>query len=168
MSLFLEKVSEKIKTYAPLLIIIGIICALTLAMQIARGFNLEAMMYDFMAFTFLIFGGVKMLNWRGFIDAFRSYDDVAKRFYWYAALYPLFEIGLGIAYWFRWAPVFTNIVTILLTFASTISVIKELRKDRPFPCACLGAVFVLPMTWVTLFENLFMMIMAFMLLIKAF
>lgn len=163
-----EHIVEKIKTYAPLLIIIALIIGLTCMMQIVYGFNLHNFMYDFMAFTFLIFGGVKMLNWHGFIDAFRSYDDVAQKFYWYAALYPLFEVSLGLLYWFRLFPIFTNVITILLAALTTFSVIKELRKNNPFPCACLGAVFVLPMTWVTLFENLFMIVMALLLLIELF
>ena len=159
-----EKLYEKIKIYAPLLRIIVIIAFLTVLMQIVHGFNLHNLMYDFMAFTFLIFGGIKMLKWQGFIDAFRSYDDIAQMLWWYAPLYPLFEVSLGLLYWFRLFPVFTNIITILLASLTTYSVIKELRKHNPFPCACLGAVFVLPMTWVTLVENIFMIAMAIMLL----
>ena len=159
---------EKVRVYAPLIIIIALIIGLTLCKQILYGLSMHDFMYDFMAFTFLIFGGIKMFNWHGFIDAFRSYDDVAQKFYWYAALYPLFEVGLGLFYLFRLFPVFTNSVTILLAAFTTFSVVKELRKNNPFPCACLGAVFVLPMTWVTLFENIFMIVMAFLLLIKSF
>ena len=159
--------SEKIKTYRPLIIIVAAIAAFTLLRQIINGYSFDGMMYDMMGITFLVFGGIKLFNWEGFVEAFQSYDDVAQKFYWYAVAYPFFEIGLGLMYWFRFMPVATNIVTILLTLLTTVSVVKELRKNKPFPCACLGAVFVLPMTWVTLVENSFVIVMALIMLIRS-
>lgn len=159
--------SEKIKVYRPLIIIVGLIAAFTLVRQYLYGMDFDAMLYDCMGITFLVFGGIKLLRWQGFVDAFRSYDDVAQKFYWYAVAYPFFEISLGLLYWFRLAPVFTNVVTLILTSLTTFSVIKELRKQNPFPCACLGVVFELPMTWVTLAENTFVMIVALILLLRS-
>lgn len=159
---------EKLKEYRPLIIIISIIVFLTLLLQIKNGYNLDAMMYDMMGITFVVFGGIKLLRWGGFVEAFQMYDDVARRFYWWAVAYPFFEIGLGLLYWFRIMPVATNIITILLTSLTTFSVVKELRKNNPFPCACLGAVFVLPMTWVTLVENMFVIGMALIMLARMY
>jgi hypothetical protein len=159
---------KKLKTYQPLIIIIALIISFTLIRQMIYGYNFDALMYDMMGFTFIIFGGIKLLRWEGFIEAFRSYDDIAQKFYWWAVAYPLFEVGLGLLYWFRIMPVMTNIMTILLTSLTTVSVVKELRKDKPFPCACLGVVFVLPMTWVTLFENLFVIAMALIMLTRSY
>lgn len=158
--------AEKIKQYQPLIIIIALIALFTFARQWYYGMDFDAMLYDCMGITFLVFGGIKLLHWQGFVEAFRSYDDVAQMFYWYAVAYPFFEIGLGLLYWFRIAPIFTNVVTILLTSVTTYSVIKELRKQNPFPCACLGDVFVLPMTWVTLAENSFVILVALILLFR--
>lgn len=160
--------TEKIKQYQPLIIIVALIAIFTLVRQYLYGMDFDAMLYDCMGITFLVFGGIKLVHWQGFVDAFRSYDDVAQKFYWYAVAYPFFEIGLGLLYWFRIAPIFTNVVTILLTSLTTYSVIKELRKQNPFPCACLGDVFVLPMTWVTLAENSFVIVVAIILLLRSF
>lgn len=158
--------TEKLQQYRPLMLIIAGIALVTLFLQLVRGYNFDAMLYDCMGITFLIFGAIKLLRWQGFVDAFRSYDDLAQRFYWYAVIYPFFEIGLGLLYWLRIAPVFTNVATIALTSLTTLSVVKELRKNNPFPCACLGTVFVLPMTWVTLAENMFVIVVALILLMR--
>jgi hypothetical protein len=160
-------VSEKIKVYQPLIIIVGFITLFTVVRQYLYGMNFDAMLNDCMGITFLVFGGIKLVRWEGFVDAFRSYDDVARKFYGYAVAYPFFELGLGLLYWFRAVPVFTNVVTLVLTSLTTFSVIKELRKQNPFPCACLGVVFKLPMTWVTLAENSFVMLAAVILLLRS-
>jgi hypothetical protein len=43
---------------------------------------------------------------------------------------------------------------------STIGVIESLRAKRKFQCACLGTVFNLPMSTITLIEDLLMVGMA--------
>jgi hypothetical protein len=150
------KIIEKIKVYAPLITIVSIIIVFILVRQIIGGYNLNNAMHDFMGMTFIVFGAIKMLNWRGFVEAYGMYDIIAKHSRLYAYLYPLFEIGLGYLFLMQMYTIPACVATIILTGLSTISVIQELGKNKPFPCACLGAVFVLPMTWVTLFENLFM------------
>jgi hypothetical protein len=37
---------------------------------------------------------------------------------------------------------------------------RELRKNNQIPCACLGVVFKIPMTWVTFIEDVAMAAMA--------
>ena len=157
---------KSLKVYSPLVAIVVVIGIITLLRQMIYGLNVEAMMYDCMGITLLVFGTIKLLRWQGFVDAFRSYDLVAQRSELYAKMYPLIEIALGFLYLQRILPLFTNVTTLVLTSLSTISVVRELRKPNPMPCACMGAVFVLPMTWVTLAENGFMMAVAIVLLIK--
>lgn len=156
---------QKLREYLPLLCIVLSIIAFVIYRQYGV-FNIHSMMYDFMGTTFMVFGAIKLLNWRGFVEAYQMYDLVAARSTLYAYLYPIFEVVLGYLFFMRLYVVPACIVTIILTGLSTLSVIKELRKDNPFPCACLGVVFVLPMTWVTLFENLFMMAMALVMLLR--
>lgn len=43
---------------------------------------------------------------------------------------------------------------------STIGVIQTLRIKSDFQCACLGTIFKLPMTRITLFEDLLMVLMS--------
>ena len=48
-----------------------------------------------------------------------------------------------------------------------IGVAKALKKSEKIACACLGTIFSVPMTKITLFENLFMAIMALYMVIEA-
>jgi hypothetical protein len=49
---------------------------------------------------------------------------------------------------------------------SALGVANELRKKQTIMCACLGTVFKIPMTYVTLFEDLLMASMALYMLVK--
>jgi hypothetical protein len=94
------------------------------------------------------------------------YDIIAKRSKLYAYAYPLIEVGLGLAYFFRWNLNLINPITLLIMIISAIGVAKELLAGRIITCACLGVVFKIPMTWVTLIEDLLMATMALYMLIR--
>lgn len=152
--------NAKIKSYIPLITIVFLISAFVFARQLFYGFSLQQLMHEFMGTTFFVFGFIKALRWKGFVEAFRSYDIIAKHSSLFAYLYPVIEMLIGILFFKKIYPVGVSVFTIGLLSFGMIGVLQELRKNNPFPCACLGAVFVLPMTWVTLFEDLFMIVMA--------
>lgn len=153
------------KKFLPLIIIFTIIFLLSLVRQYFAGFDFMLWMNDFMAAFFLVFGGFKVINWKGFVTAYRMYDVVAKKSVVYAYLYPIIEIGLGLAYAFQFQPLATNIITLVVMSISTVGVARALMKKQKIQCACLGAVFQVPMTWVTLTEDILMAAMAFAMLI---
>ena len=72
---------------------------------------------------------------------------------------------LGLAYLMQWQPVYTNIATIVVMGFSSIGVIQSVLNKRKIRCACLGAVFNLPMSTVTIIEDLLMVAMAVIALI---
>ena len=154
-----------IKDFLPLIIIISIIIALTAIHQFHYGFSFMGAMRIFMAFFFLVFGSFKVINLKAFAKAYAEYDIIAKQFFGYGYLYPFLELGLGIAYFFNWMPLYTNIFTLLLMLISAWGVLTELRKGRQIVCACLGVVFKIPMTYVTLGEDLLMASMAAIMLL---
>lgn len=153
------------KDFLPLIIIALIIIVLTVAHQLYYGFNSMEAMRIFMALFFLVFGSFKIINLKAFAKAYAEYDIISKQFYGYGYLYPFIELGLGIAYLMNLAPVLTNIITLIIMLISAWGVFIELRKGHMIVCACLGVVFKLPMTWVTLFEDLIMALMALITLI---
>lgn len=122
-------------------------------------------MLDFMAGFFLVFSFFKLLDLRGFADAYQSYDIIARRSRPYAFAYPFLELALGVAYLVRWQLTITNAVTLALMLAGSVGVLRALlRKDR-IRCACLGTALNLPMTTVTLVEDLGMAAMAALMLV---
>jgi hypothetical protein len=150
--------------FLPLIIIFSLITIFTITKQFYYGWNLMTAMNDFMASFFIVFGSFKLVNWKGFVESYKMYDVIAQRSTLYAYAYPLIEIALGIAYFTGWQPITTNLITLFVMVISAYGVALELQKDRPIPCACLGVVFKLPMTYVTLLEDLVMACMALIML----
>jgi hypothetical protein len=155
-----------IKDFIPLIIIFSLIALMTLVHQMYYGWSLRSGMRIIMASFFIIFGLCKVINLAGFAKAYSMYDLIAKQFYWYGYVYPFLELGLGIAYLYNWRPIFTNSTTLLLMLVSAAGVLNELHKGAQITCACLGAVFKIPMTYVTLAEDLIMAIMAAVMLLN--
>ena len=147
--------------FIPLIIITLLILVVTCARRwYEHSWHTAEIMQDFMGFFFMVFGAFKLLNLKGFVEAYRSYDIIAKRSNLYAKIYPCIEIALGIFYLLRLFPVITNSITLLLMFVSSIGVAQALLKKEKIVCACLGTVFKIPMTYVTLAEDVLMALMA--------
>jgi copper chaperone CopZ len=153
-------------TYRPLLLIVGYIAVASLAgTATASGIAWTAWMTNFMAGFFLVFSFFKLLDLSGFADAYGTYDLLAARWRPWGFIYPFLELALGLAYLFRVAPTATNIAAILLMGFSSLGVIAALRRRQQIRCACLGTVLKLPMSTITLVEDLGMVAMAAMALL---
>lgn len=150
----------ELRDFIPLIVIVSIIVLITGAHQIMYGWHVKDAMRIFMAAFFLIFGFFKLTNLKGFAQAYSMYDLIAKQFIWYGYLYPFLEVALGVAYLMQWNLPVTNSVTLVLMLVSAAGVFNELRKGEHITCACLGTVFKVPMTYVTLAEDLIMAGMA--------
>jgi len=150
----------KFKDFIPLITLFSIIALITLAHQLYYGWNGMEGMRIIMASFFLIFGFFKVINLAGFAEAYSMYDLIAQRWYGYGYLYPFLELALGGAYLLNWYPFATNSVTLVLMLLSAAGVFVELSKGKTIVCACLGTVFKIPMTYVTLGEDLIMAVMA--------
>lgn len=152
---------EKPTTYFPLLLVLLYLLGITAAIEVASGsFDAMRAMGHFMAGFFLVFSFFKLLDVRAFADAYSSYDVVAARWPLYGFVYPFIELALGLAYATHFVPVATNIVTLVVMGVSSIGVVKALLARRKIQCACLGTVFNLPMSRVTLIEDGTMLVMA--------
>lgn len=157
---------RKFSDFLPLVIIFAVILGLTaLLMSVQGKTDALSAMRIFEGFFFVVFGGFKLLNWKGFVEAYSTYDIVAKRSTAYAYAYPLIELALGLGYLFSFYPLVIAWITLILMVVSSIGVAKELKKKRQIPCACLGVVFKIPMTWVTFIEDVLMAVMALVMIL---
>ena len=153
-------------TYKPLLLIFAYILLLALTIEFTQdGFELHHFMPNFMAGFFLVFSFFKLLNLQGFADSYAMYDLLAMRFKAYGYLYAFIELGLGISYLLAWQPTLTNWLTLIVMTFSSLGVIRAVTNKQKIRCACLGAVFNLPMSTVTIIEDLLMALMALWMLI---
>ncbi len=149
------------QTYQPLLLVVSYVIGLTVFAESMLGGPVwsRAMMY-FMGFFFLGFAFFKLLNVSGFADAFSTYDILAKRSRWYALAYPWIELTLGLIYLSGQIPVVAAMATIAIMGVGLIGVVAAVRRQQTIQCACLGTVFNLPMSVVTIIENSVMIAMA--------
>lgn len=156
----LEKMNW-LSTYKPLLLVFFYILLVTLAVEFTYGeFVLHRFMPNFMAGFFLVFSFFKLLDLAGFASSYAMYDLLAKRVYNYGFIYPFIELGLGIAYLVNFKPMVTNAITLAVMLFSSIGVILAVINKQKIKCACLGTGFNLPMTTVTIIEDLLMVAMA--------
>lgn len=147
----------------------GVLIFLALAASLMSGlygFSFEEWMRWFMGGFFIVFGSFKLIGLEMFVIAFRGYDIIAKKYRPYTYVYPFIEIFLGICYALNIGPVPRDIFTIVLMVVGAYGVLKALEhKDKQFQCACLGNIIRLPLTTVSLIENLGMAFMAFIMLL---
>lgn len=159
-----NSVSENSETSFKPLVLIACFIALV---SILSAYNLETHSQDwmktmryFMAGFFIVFSFFKCLDLTGFADSYQMYDVLASKSRAYAVSYPFIELGLGILYLLNLFPVETNIATATIMGISIIGVIRAVVSKTKIQCACLGSVFNLPMTTVTIIEDGLMIIMA--------
>lgn len=154
------------QTYNPILLIFFYVTLVTIiAATTTNGFDWMTGMRIFMSGFFLAFSFFKMLDIKGFADNYSSYDIITKHFRGWGFIYPFIELGLGIAYAINFNPLITNSVTFVVMSISIIGVLQTVMNKRKIQCACLGAVFNLPMSTVTIIEDALMIAMSGVMLI---
>lgn len=157
----LEQTKSWFGTYKPVLLIFVYITIVTLLVQAGNHhFDFMQWMRHFMAGFFLVFSFFKMLNLKGFAESYVMYDVVARKIPAWAYAYAFIELALGIAFLIDFNPFVTNLVTTIVMTVSIIGVLQTVLNKKKIQCACLGAVFNLPMSTVTIIEDALMIAMS--------
>jgi copper chaperone CopZ len=141
-----------ITSYYPLLLIMALISVAALAG--------ESWMMSFMAGFYIIFGGFKLLDVPAFANSYERYDIIAKLFKPWSYAYPFVELALGFAFLFWYEMRAAAWIALILSLIGAAGVIQSVMRKETIQCACLGTVFKLPMSTVTIVENLGMAAMA--------
>jgi copper chaperone CopZ len=148
-------------TYKPLLIVFAFIFILSTAAQLKlTAFDAHLFMNHLMAGFFIGLSLFKFLDLKAFAESFSSYDPLAQRWLGYGYVYPFIEFALGLLFITGLALPIANVLTIVVLGISTLGVYKRLQSKSAFQCACLGTAFNLPLSWVTVSENVAMIVMA--------
>lgn len=156
-----EEQKSWFQTYKPVLLIIAFITGITLCVQWrSNDFHWMQWMNHFMAGFFLVFSFFKLLNLKGFAESYAMYDIVAKRWNAYGYIYAFIELGLGIAYVLEVSPLLVNSITAIVMSVSLIGVLQSVLNKSKIKCACLGDVFNLPMSTITILEDATMIAMS--------
>lgn len=114
------------------------------------------LMNNIMGCIFIVFGVLKLINLSDFVNIFNKYDVISQKIPTYAYLYPFVEIALGVAYLKKYRLRDVNLITLFLMIISIFSVMISLPKGQKLRCGCLGSFFHIPLSYVTLSENIAM------------
>ncbi len=165
----LEKVTWK--SYLPLITIIILIIATAKAISLndflTGNFAIEKFISYFMIGFFLVFGGFKLLDLKGFAEGYRMYDLLAQRLPVYSYIYPFIEIFFAFAMILGFA--FRSVLwleVIVMVFSGVGVLLKVLKREK-FQCVCLGTTLKVPLTTVTLIEDFGMATLALLLLLTS-
>ena len=157
----LEESKSWLQTYKPILIIFSYITVISVLLSVSEGqLQWMSFMSIFMGGFFLTFSFFKMLDLKGFVESYAMYDLIAAQFKAWGYLYAFIELALGLAYITHFMPILTHWVTLIVMSVSIIGVLKSVLNKQKIKCACLGAVFNLPMSTVTIVEDGLMIVMS--------
>jgi cation transport ATPase len=156
-----EQMKSWFSTYKPILLIFFYITSVATIIQFTnQHFDFMTWMRHFMAGFFLAFSFFKLINLKGFAQSYVMYDVLAKQVPAWAYIYAFIELALGIAYSVNFNPYITNLTTLIVMSVSIIGVLQTVLNQRKIQCACLGAVFNLPMSTITVIEDALMIVMS--------
>jgi hypothetical protein len=158
--------SSWIKTYKPIFLLFIYITGLSLIVSYNNvTFDFHKAMNTFMAGFFIAFSFFKLLNLKAFADSYSMYDIIAEKIKIWGYIYAFLEVVLGILYVINFNPILLNSFTALLMSLSIIGVLKSVLNKKKIQCACLGTVFNLPMSTLTIVEDSLMILMSLAMLI---
>lgn len=120
----------------------------------------KLLMNNIMGCIFIIFGLLKIVNLPKFVQIFNKYDIISQKIPYYGYIYPFIEISLGLAYLKKYKLHIVNSTTIFLMIISIISVVISMINGQKLRCGCLGSFLHIPLSYVTLSENVVMALMS--------
>lgn len=144
----------------PLLLAYSLVLLVTGLLIIKTGDSSPmAVMNRFMGLSFVIFGLSKVFNLSAFIEDFRKYDFLAKRFASYAKAYPFVEVWIGLYFLFVGSNLIITTLTLIVLLFNLVSLYGTFKKGDSVLCVCLGRKLAFPFDRWLILENLFMLIM---------
>lgn len=155
--------------YVPLIVVISMIAIVTVVLtyrDVTLGtYGMTKSLSYVMIGFFLTFSGFKLMDLKGFAEGYATYDIIARKFYFYGYVYPFIELLFGVAM-ILWPSSTVLLFTELLVMTvSGVGVIQKLRRNETITCVCLGTFLKVPLTNVTLVEDLGMALLAGIMLI---
>ena len=159
-----------INQYYPLFLIGGMITSVSFLTAFHSGiyelqyFQVKMFLHNFMTGFFLVFSFFKLLDVKAFAESFRMYDLLAAKWPVYGKVYPFIELALGVLCLINFQSQWVYIADIVIMGFGALGVIQSVIDKRKIRCACLGSVFNLPMSTVTIIENTLMVLIGVILL----
>tara|TARA_R110002124_G_scaffold53343_2_gene152856 strand:- start:10 stop:747 length:738 start_codon:yes stop_codon:yes gene_type:complete len=146
-------------TYTPVLAIFAVAFLMGLATSFAytASFSAIKVIELFVAYSMTILAIQKLRDLYAFSNSFITYDLLAMRHIRYAYIYPFAEAFAGIGMLASISGLIVGPVSLFIGTIGAVSVFKAVYIDkRELKCACVGGDSNVPLGFVSLTENLFM------------
>jgi glutaredoxin len=154
------KAGQQGTTYTPVIAIFGTAFFAALAFAYAAGFagGVIQLAEFFVALAMVMLAIQKLRDLYTFSNSFITYDLLAMKQVRYAYVYPFLEAYAGLGMIAGIAAIIVAPVSIFIGSVGAVSVIKAVYIDkRELKCACVGGDSKVPLGFVSLTENLFML-----------
>lgn len=163
-----KSVGSRLTLYQPLLmtIFVSAIVAAAIGVRVQQH-SVTHLMHNFMGVFLCIFALFKLFDLGGFKEGFAKYDLVARQAPTYGYAYPFIELLLGVLYLVYFLPTLTYILTIILMGIGGLGVMRAILRGLDTQCACMGTFLQVPLSTVSLTENLAMVLMAALMLSRS-
>ncbi len=154
-------------TYAPVIAIFSVAALLSLAFQffVSEDFISIRTLVLFIAFSMTLLAVQKLKDLYSFTNSFITYDLLAMRWLRYGYIYPFVEAYAGIGMVAQLPAIAVAPFSLFIGTVGAISVFKAVYVDkRELKCACVGGDSNVPLGFVSLSENIFMIAGALLML----
>lgn len=118
----------------------------------------KTFLHNVVGTVFLLLGIVKLYNLNQFVSIFNKYDIIGSNIPSYGYLFPFLEIILGILFLKQSKIRLLYPFTIILITINILGVINGLQSKYKLKCGCIGSFIDLPLSYLTILENLFILI----------
>ncbi|WP_213610110.1 glutaredoxin [Pseudoalteromonas sp.] len=154
-------------TYTPVIAIFAVTLLLSLAFSLSgAGLNVYTLEL-FVALTMAVLAIQKLQDLSSFSNSFITYDLLAMKVIPYAYVYPFLEAFVGVAMIAALPIYLVAPISLFIGSVGAISVIKAVYIDkRELKCACVGGDSNVPLGFISLTENLFMIAAGIWMLVK--
>lgn len=155
-------------TYTPVIAIFSVAILLTLAFQhvVSADFISTRTLMLFIAFSMTLLAVQKLQDLYSFTNSFITYDLIAMKWLRYGYIYPFVELYVGIGMVAQLPVLAVAPFSLFIGTVGAISVYKAVYLDkRELRCACVGGDSNVPLGFVSLSENLFMIVGALIMLL---
>jgi glutaredoxin len=146
-------------TYTPVIAIFSVAALLALAFQYTVAgayFSIRTLML-FIAFSMSLLAVQKLKDLFSFTNSFITYDLLAMKWLRYGYIYPFVEAYAGIGMVAQLPALAVAPFSLFIGTVGAVSVVKAVYIDkRELKCACVGGDSNVPLGFVSLTENLFM------------
>lgn len=146
-------------TYTPVIVIFSVAALLTLAYQYSvsgSALSVRSLML-FIAFSMVLLAVQKLKDLYSFSNSFITYDLLAMKWIRYSYIYPFVEAYVGIAMIAGLPALVVTPFSLLIGTIGAVSVFKAVYLEkRDLKCACVGGDSNVPLGFVSLSENVFM------------